>query len=91
MCETCVEILVRQITTIVLTIEENGWKVDIPFEPCSTRTGSGPVARWLSSVDPPQFVIIKRSDYSSTLYVLLFSFYFVHLSIVEGLIIEHIN
>lgn len=64
----------QQITSIVLTIEENGWKVDIPFEPCTTRLGSVPVARWLSSVDPPQFVPVTRSDYSSTLYVFLFFF-----------------
>lgn len=32
------------------------------------------MARWLSSVNPPQFVPIKRSDYSSTLYVLLLLF-----------------
>ena len=29
------------------------------------------MARWLSSIDPPQFVPVKRSDYSSTLYVSL--------------------
>ena len=56
----------------MLTVEENGWIVDIPFEPCGTRSGSGPVARWLKSVDPPQFIPVKRSDYNSTVYVLLF-------------------
>jgi trafficking protein particle complex subunit 11 len=31
------------------------------------------VARWLSSVDPPQFIPVKRNEYSLTLYVLLHS------------------
>ena len=48
--------------------------MDIPFEPCGTRSGFGPVARWLRSVDPPQFIPVKRSDYNSTLYVLLLFF-----------------
>ena len=58
----------------------NGWKVDIPFEPCGTRSGFGPVARWLKSVDPPQFIPVKRSDYNSTLYALL-SFFSLRLFI----------
>ena len=37
------------------------------------------MARWLRSVDPPQFIPVKRSDYNSTLYVYLFFFYCVYL------------
>ena len=39
------------------------------------------MARWLRSVDPPQFIPVKRSDYDSTLYVCPFLYiYFVYLS-----------
>ena len=54
--------------------------MDIPFEPCGTRSESGPVARWLRSVDPPQFIPVKRSDYNSTLYVLILYSYLAYLS-----------
>ena len=34
------------------------------------------MVRWLRSIDPPQFIPIKRSDYDSTLYVFLLFFSF---------------
>ncbi|KAF8161338.1 Gryzun, putative trafficking through golgi-domain-containing protein [Crassisporium funariophilum] len=56
-----------EISSVVLTVEENGWHVNIPSEPCSKRSGSGIAPRWLSSIDAPEFVPVKRTEYNSTL------------------------
>lgn len=53
-----------QISSINLTIVEKGWKIEIPFDP--RRMDSGKAARWLSSVDPPKFIMIKREDCHTT-------------------------
>ncbi|TFK44945.1 Gryzun, putative trafficking through golgi-domain-containing protein [Crucibulum laeve] len=58
---------VLRVKKLVLTIEENAWKIEIPFDACGARQGSAPTARWLSSLDPPRFIPIKREDCSSVL------------------------
>lgn len=57
---------VLKINSFVLTIEENGWKIEIPFEPRSNRSPSGLTGKWLSSVDPPRFIPIQREEHHST-------------------------
>ncbi|KAK7036442.1 hypothetical protein VNI00_011639 [Paramarasmius palmivorus] len=54
------------LSSIKLSLVEGAWRVEIPLEPCQSRyepKGSAP--RWLSSVDPPRFIPIKRESYSS--------------------------
>ncbi|KAF8963658.1 Gryzun, putative trafficking through golgi-domain-containing protein [Flammula alnicola] len=57
---------VLKVTSIVLVVEDNGWKLEIPFEPHSKRSASSSVGRWLSSVNPPKFIPIQREEYRST-------------------------
>jgi hypothetical protein len=56
-----------QINSFVLSVEENGWKIEIPFEPRNVRLPLGLTGKWLSSVDPPKFIPILRGEYHSTL------------------------
>ncbi|GLB37359.1 putative foie gras liver health family 1 [Lyophyllum shimeji] len=57
-----------KVTELLLTMEEGQWKIEIPFNPCGSREGAPTHARWLSSVEPPQYVPIKR-EMSSTVNV----------------------
>ena len=50
-------------------IEENGWKVEVQCEP-----RSGTAAKWLSSLQPPKFVSVKREDCHSTVWVPFISY-----------------
>ncbi|KAF8070400.1 Foie gras liver health family 1-domain-containing protein [Lyophyllum atratum] len=54
-----------KVSKLLLTMEEGTWKIEIPFDPCSFRHGLSPVSRWLSSIDPPQYVPLKREAASS--------------------------
>lgn len=60
--------MLSQVTSVVLTIEENGWKIEIPCGPRVGRSAPGHVAKWLSSVDPPRFIQVLRENYHSTVY-----------------------
>ncbi|KAJ3501987.1 hypothetical protein NLJ89_g9091 [Agrocybe chaxingu] len=55
-----------KVSSVVITVEENGWKVEVPFDPHNTRSTSSSRARWLSSIDPPRFVPVKREHSHST-------------------------
>ncbi|KJA28858.1 hypothetical protein HYPSUDRAFT_33253 [Hypholoma sublateritium FD-334 SS-4] len=57
---------VLKVTSIVVTIEENQWVVEMPFEPCTTRSVADAPSKWLSSIDPPKFIPIQREEYRST-------------------------
>uniref|UniRef100_A0A8H7Y8D4 Trafficking protein particle complex subunit 11 domain-containing protein n=1 Tax=Psilocybe cubensis TaxID=181762 RepID=A0A8H7Y8D4_PSICU len=56
-----------ELSSIVLSIEENGWKINITSEPRAARSNPRLPARWLSSLDPLRFIHAPREDYSSTL------------------------
>ena len=51
----------------MLTIKENGWRIEIPFEPRGNHSPLGLTGKWLSSVDPPRFVSIQREEHHSTM------------------------
>ncbi|KAF9486045.1 hypothetical protein BDN70DRAFT_870556 [Pholiota conissans] len=57
---------VLRVTSIVVSIKENGWNLEIPFEPYNSRSTVDLPAKWLSSIDPPKFIIIQRAEYRST-------------------------
>jgi hypothetical protein len=57
----------------VLTVEENSWNIEIPFDSFSSREGSIPIVRWLRSVDPVQYFPITREIYSSVTWVYFYS------------------
>ncbi|TDL16121.1 hypothetical protein BD410DRAFT_647647 [Rickenella mellea] len=55
-----------KIMRLVLKLEKNGWKIEIPLDPEQRRTGVLPSPRWLSSNNPPRFIPMRRAHYSST-------------------------
>ncbi|KAF8911521.1 Gryzun, putative trafficking through golgi-domain-containing protein [Gymnopilus junonius] len=56
-----------KIKTVVLTIEENGWKIDVPIELHGKRSSANRIAKWLSSVNPLHFIPVYQENYHSTL------------------------
>ncbi|RDB24899.1 Trafficking protein particle complex subunit 11 [Hypsizygus marmoreus] len=54
-----------KVSKVLLTITEGTWKVDVPFNPCGFRRGLPPTSRWLSSLDPPRYIPVKREESSS--------------------------
>jgi hypothetical protein len=60
-------LIVIQISKLVLVLNENSWNIEIPFHPCCLRLGAKPTARWLSSLDPVRFTVVKRDDTSTVL------------------------
>ncbi|KAF9560978.1 hypothetical protein CPC08DRAFT_817945 [Agrocybe pediades] len=58
---------ILKVTSIVLTIEENGWKVDVPVDPRRRRSASPLAPKWLTSESPLRFISIHRPDCHSTL------------------------
>ena len=56
-----------QINSCLLTIEENGWNIEIPFEPRGNHSSLGLTGKWLSSVDPPRFISIPREEHNLTM------------------------
>ncbi|THV06232.1 hypothetical protein K435DRAFT_773423 [Dendrothele bispora CBS 962.96] len=58
----------RTITIIHMRLKlvEGAWKVEIPLDPCRTRSSfSASSGRWLSGLDPPKFIAVQREDFSS--------------------------
>jgi len=56
-----------QINSYLLTIEENGWNIEIPFEPRGNCSPLGLSGKWLSSVYPPRFISIPREEHHLTM------------------------
>ncbi|PPQ63022.1 hypothetical protein CVT24_005968 [Panaeolus cyanescens] len=52
-----------KIESVVATIEENGWRVEVPLDLTSTEQN----ARWLGTLNPPRFIAVRREDPHSTL------------------------
>ncbi|TFY76432.1 hypothetical protein EWM64_g7579, partial [Hericium alpestre] len=44
----------------VLTLKEGSWTVDIPVDFSATREGALPTPKWLTSIDPVNFIPIRR-------------------------------
>ncbi|KDR75635.1 hypothetical protein GALMADRAFT_268205 [Galerina marginata CBS 339.88] len=58
---------VLKVKSVVLTIEDNGWKIEVPVEPHAQRSSPTLAARWLSSVAPPRFIPVHGQEYHSTI------------------------
>ncbi|PPQ93844.1 hypothetical protein CVT25_013553 [Psilocybe cyanescens] len=58
---------VFKITSVVLTIEENGWIISVSSDPRGGRSNPRLPARWLSSLEPLRLVQSPREDYHSTI------------------------
>lgn len=54
-----------KISKLVLTISEAPWNIELLLSPCASRQGSSPLARWLSSINPPRYVPVKWENSSS--------------------------
>lgn len=57
---------VVQVKAVVFNIESNNWKVRVPVKP-RLSAGSSSEPRWLRSVDPSQFIAVKRANRERTL------------------------
>ncbi|EKM81164.1 hypothetical protein AGABI1DRAFT_37866 [Agaricus bisporus var. burnettii JB137-S8] len=57
---------VPTVSKLVLTLELNAWKIEIPLQPCAGRYGRPSFGKWLSSIIPPRFISVKRDQYSLT-------------------------
>jgi hypothetical protein len=58
-----------QVSKLVLTLKENTWVVEIPFESPGIRTGVHP-PRWLSGLNPSAFIPVRGADVSTLRWVL---------------------
>ncbi|KAJ8480730.1 hypothetical protein ONZ45_g15551 [Pleurotus djamor] len=54
-----------EVTKLVLTLEEGSWLIEVPFGPHAAQLFIPREPRWLTSLNPPSFVPIQRSDCSS--------------------------
>ncbi|EKM53402.1 uncharacterized protein PHACADRAFT_163712 [Phanerochaete carnosa HHB-10118-sp] len=48
------------ISKLVLTVKESSWWIELPVQPISIRNGIVPTPRWLTSLEPPKFLPIRR-------------------------------
>lgn len=63
---------ILKLTKVVLTVKHNGWWIELPIKLNELqnywdRTLEPP--KWLSSVDPPQYMPVKRGDCTTVTYV----------------------
>lgn len=57
----------------MLTLELDAWKIEIPLRPCAGRQRSPVIGKWLSSLNPPRFLSVKREQFTSTTQVDFYS------------------
>ncbi|KAF8119758.1 Gryzun, putative trafficking through golgi-domain-containing protein [Boletus edulis] len=50
------------VSSIVVTLKEGSWTIEVPHEPCASRESILAVPRWLSSVQPVTFTPVTRDD-----------------------------
>ncbi|KAG2153198.1 Gryzun, putative trafficking through golgi-domain-containing protein [Suillus clintonianus] len=55
------------VVSITVVLAQNGWNIEIPHEPCISHEISTLVPRWLTSLQPIQFLQLGRSDCSSVI------------------------
>ncbi|KAF5317621.1 hypothetical protein D9758_018225 [Tetrapyrgos nigripes] len=53
------------ITQLRFLMVDGAWKIEIPLDPCRTRSALPPPARWLAAAEPPRFIPVKREEFSS--------------------------
>ena len=61
-----------KLTKVVLTVKHNSWWIELPIEldelqNYGDRALESP--KWLTSVDPPHYVAVKRGDCTTATYV----------------------
>ncbi|PCH35565.1 glutathione transferase omega-1 [Wolfiporia cocos MD-104 SS10] len=54
-----------KITKLVLTLQEEKWRIEIALHPSSTRHAMHTFPHWLTSSNPVQFIPIRKDHYSS--------------------------
>jgi len=54
-----------QISRVVLKLNNAAWNIDIPLHIGRQRQSLSVAPRWLSSISPPRFIPIHRSNYAS--------------------------
>jgi hypothetical protein len=63
---------VLKLTKVILTVKQNSWWIELPIE-LNELQNYGDRAletpKWLTSVDPPQYVPVKRGDCTTATYV----------------------
>ena len=63
---------ILKLTKVVLTVKHNSWWIELPIE-LNELQNYGDKAleapKWLTSVDPPQYVPVKRGDCATATYV----------------------
>ena len=63
---------ILKLTKVVLTVKHNSWWIELPIElnelqNYGDRALESP--KWLTSVDPPRYVAVKRGDCTTATYV----------------------
>jgi len=63
---------ILKLTKVVLTVKQNSWLVELPIELNELQNYGDralETSKWLTSVDPPQYVPVKRGDSTTATYV----------------------
>lgn len=63
---------VLKLTKVILTVKQNSWWIELPIELNELQNYGDRVLetpKWLTSVDPPQYVPVKRGDCTTATYV----------------------
>ncbi|KAH7928708.1 hypothetical protein BV22DRAFT_1004322 [Leucogyrophana mollusca] len=54
-----------KVSSVTIELKEGDWTIEVPQEPCAAREGSSLAPRWLSSLNPVNFLPMGRGDHSS--------------------------
>ena len=63
---------ILKLTKVILTVKHNSWWIELPIELNELRNYGDralETPKWLTSVDPPQYVPAKRGDCTTATYV----------------------
>jgi len=63
---------ILKLTKVVLTVKHNSWWIELPIELNELQNYGDRVLespKWLTSVDPPRYVPVKRGDCTTATYV----------------------
>ena len=61
-----------KLTKVILTVKHNNWWIELPMglnELQNYGDGALEAPKWLTSIDPPQYVPVKRGDCTTATYV----------------------
>ncbi|KAI6007599.1 Foie gras liver health family 1-domain-containing protein [Pisolithus orientalis] len=56
------------VSSLVVTLKESGWTIKINHDVCTTREGTIIPPYWLSSLNPVQFIPVRRDDRSNVVF-----------------------